>query len=113
MNHKTRLQIRAAVVVVISVVLFGNVFAQGRRELIGLVGQTLTGIAITVTDGDTIRVRLDKTQQMVPIRIEGIDAPERGEAFSDRARNAMRALVFDKQVQLRATDVDNYNRLVA
>jgi endonuclease YncB( thermonuclease family) len=68
---------------------------------------------ITVSDGDTVRIRLDGTRRTIRVRLEGIDAPETGEPFSAQARNATRVLIFQKSVQVKATDVDNYNRLVA
>ena len=77
-----------------------------------LVGHTLAGRVTTVVDGDTVDVRLD-TGQLIRVRLEGIDAPERGQAFSAQAQAATRVALFDQAVTLRATDVDRYDRLVA
>jgi endonuclease YncB( thermonuclease family) len=60
-----------------------------------------------------VRARLDGSDRTLAIRLEGIDAPERGEPFSTQARNATRVMLFNRQVQLKATDVDRYDRLVA
>ena len=86
--------------------------AQSRPELLRLLGQTISGTIVSVADGDTVRARLD-SGPMIRIRLEGIDAPERGEPFSTQARNATRVMLFNKKVQLKATDVDRYDRLVA
>jgi endonuclease YncB( thermonuclease family) len=86
--------------------------AQSRPELLRMIGQTLSGTIISVADGDTVRARLDGGRTLT-LRLEGIDTPEQGEPFSTQARNATRVLLFNKKVQLRATDVDRYDRLVA
>ena len=80
--------------------------------MLRLLGQTISGTIVSVADGDTVRARLD-SGSTIRIRLEGIDAPERGEPFSTQARNATRVMLFNKKVQLKATDVDRYDRLVA
>ena len=87
--------------------------AQSRPELLRMLGQTLSGTIISVADGDTVRARLDSSSRTLTIRLEGIDAPERGEPFSTQARNAIRVMLFNRKVQLKVTDVDRYDRLVA
>ena len=86
--------------------------AQSRPELLRLLGQTLSGTIVSVADGDTVRARL-VSGPTIRVRLEGIDAPERGEPFSTQSRNATRVMLFNKKVQLKATDVDRYDRLVA
>lgn len=87
--------------------------AQSRPELLRLLGHTLSGTIVAVADGDTVRARLDSSGRTLTIRLEGIDAPERGEPFSTQARNAIRVMLFDKKIQMKVTDVDRYDRLVA
>ena len=65
-----------------------------------------------MTDGDTIRV-LTPDKQQIRVRIAFIDAPEKGQAFGQRARAAMSELVFDKDVELLPHSIDRYGRLVA
>ena len=86
--------------------------AQSPPALSSLVGQTFTARVTGVLDGDTVDVRLG-TGVSFRVRLEGIDAPERGEPFSAQARTAARVALFDQSVSLRATDVDRYDRLVA
>jgi micrococcal nuclease len=86
--------------------------AQSRPELLRLLGQTVSGTIVSVADGDTVRARLD-SGPTIRVRLEGIDAPERGEPFGTQARNATRVMLFNKKVRLKATDVDRYDRLVA
>jgi endonuclease YncB( thermonuclease family) len=47
------------------------------------------------------------------VRLAFVDAPERGQAFGQRAKQAMSELVFGKDVKLRPHTIDRYGRLVA
>jgi len=49
----------------------------------------------------------------VRIRLEGIDCPERGQAFSARAKQFTSGLVFGKTVTVKVKESDRYGRLVA
>jgi endonuclease YncB( thermonuclease family) len=69
------------------------------------------GRVVGVTDGDTIKV-LTAQKQLLRVRVTWIDAPERSQAFGQRAKQAMSALVFGKDVELRFHTVDRYGRLV-
>jgi endonuclease YncB( thermonuclease family) len=60
---------------------------------------------------DTIKV-LATGRELLRIRLAWIDAPERGQAFGSRAKQAMNELVFGKDVELRFHTVDRYGRLV-
>jgi len=107
-------QMRAAAAVVALLVAFASPLnAQRRADLMRLVGQSVSGTVMAVTDGDSVRIRLDGVSQTIRVRLEGIDAPETGEPFSGQARNAARVLIFRKRVLVKATDVDSYDRLVA
>ena len=67
---------------------------------------------VGVSDGDTITV-LDATNQQHKIRLAEIDAPERGQPWGDRSKQALSALVFGKMVSVQQTDTDRYGRVVA
>lgn len=71
----------------------------------------LDGVVVGVTDGDTVDVRLDSG--MVRIRLHAIDAPERGQAHGQSAKEALSDLVFGKAVQVEPFEQDRYDRLVA
>lgn len=66
---------------------------------------------IGVTDGDTITVLTDLKQQ-VKVRLYGVDCPESRQAFGNRARQFVSALVFRKRVDVEVMDVDRYGRTV-
>lgn len=73
---------------------------------------TLRGRVVGITDGDTITV-LDDNNQQHTIRLAEIDAPERGQPWGNRSRQALSALVFNKTVSVMQTDTDRYDRIVA
>src|SRR5689334_9076764 len=58
---------------------------------------TLSGRVIRVQDGDSITV-LDADNNQHRIRINGIDAPEKGQPFGDRSRQSMANMVAGKDV---------------
>ncbi|MGY8527588.1 thermonuclease family protein [Paracidovorax citrulli] len=68
----------------------------------------LTGKVVRIIDGDTIDVLVE--QRPVRIRLAGIDAPERGQPFGERARQHLASLVFRQDVVVDDTDVDRYGR---
>ena len=72
---------------------------------------TFTGRVVSVIDGDTIGVMRDGRE--VRIRLEGIDAPEDGQDFSQRAKQFTSAAVFGTTVTVAVKETDRYGRLVA
>ena len=50
---------------------------------------------------DTVKV-LTAAKQQIRIRLAFVDAPEKGQAFGQRAKQAMSELEFGKDVELRA-----------
>ena len=102
-----------AVVLLAAIFVSADASAQSRSELLRLLGQTISGTIISIADGDTVRARLEGSGRTLRIRLEGIDTPERGEPFSTQARNATRVMLFNRRVQLKVTDVDRYDRVVA
>jgi endonuclease YncB( thermonuclease family) len=67
---------------------------------------------VGVIDGDTLTV-LDEQNQQHTIRLAEIDAPERGQPWGDRSKQALSALVSEKTVSVQQTDTDRYGRTVA
>jgi len=71
--------------------------------------ETITGQVVGVTDGDTITVlNADKVQHK--IRLAGIDAPEKKQAFGNRSKESLSDLVFDKTVNVETDKRDRYRR---
>ena len=69
------------------------------------------GRVVGVSDGDTITV-LDDSKFQHNVRVAGIDAPERGQAFGERSKQNLSALVFEKRVEARCHKKDRYGREV-
>lgn len=69
------------------------------------------GRVVGVSDGDTLRVRIGGAP--VRVRLVCIDAPERRQAFGNRARQALSKLVFRQDVDLFISGRDRYGRALA
>jgi endonuclease YncB( thermonuclease family) len=69
------------------------------------------GRVVAVEDGDTIVV-LDDANATYKIRLQGIDAPEGGQAFGDRSGQSLSEMVSGKQVEIEWSKRDRYRRLV-
>lgn len=72
---------------------------------------TITGRVVAVADGDTITV-LDNTNTQHKIRLAGIDAPEKKQAFGNVSKKSLSDLVFGKQVDVDWQKQDRYGRTV-
>lgn len=72
---------------------------------------TITGYVVSIADGDTITV-LDGSRQQHKIRLAGIDAPERRQAFGQRSREFLASLVAAQQVEVETEKTDKYGRSV-
>jgi len=70
-----------------------------------------TGKVIGVLDGDTINVLHKGRAER--IRLNGIDCPEKGQAYGQKAKQAASALVFGKEVTLQTYGKDKYGRTIA
>lgn len=71
----------------------------------------LRGRVIGVADGDTVTV-LDDAREQHKVRLSGIDAPERGQAFGDASKRNLSALAFNQTVTVEWHKRDRYGRLV-
>jgi endonuclease YncB( thermonuclease family) len=69
------------------------------------------GRVIGVSDGDTITV-LERSNRQHKIRLSGIDAPERGQAFGVRAKESQSRLAFDRQLQAYCHKKNRYGRAI-
>lgn len=74
--------------------------------------QVVTGRCVGVHDGDSITVLAAGNVQL-KVRLEGIDAPELKQPFSQQSKEALSGLVFGKAVTLHVTGKDRYKRTLA
>jgi endonuclease YncB( thermonuclease family) len=73
--------------------------------------QVLEGRVVGVADGDTLTL-LDDAKAQHRIRLAGIDAPETGQPFGQRARENLARLAHGATVRADCTKRDRFGRLV-
>jgi endonuclease YncB( thermonuclease family) len=78
---------------------------------LALAAEPFTAQVVRVKDGDTIVVLHDN--QQIDIRLEGIDCPESGQAFGQKAKQATSGLTQGKTVTVHPTGTDRYERTLA
>lgn len=71
--------------------------------------ETLVGRIIGVSDGDTLTL-LDATNQTVKIRLSGIDAPEKKQAFGQKSKASLSNLAYGRQAEADCRKRDRYQR---
>ena len=67
---------------------------------------------IGIVDGDTIDV-LNEANETIRIRVNAIDAPQRGQPFGDNAKAFASDFCFGRDVQLVGAETDRYGRVIA
>lgn len=71
----------------------------------------LDGKVVKVADGDTITILTDSKEQ-VKIRLFGIDAPEKKQAFGQKSKDFLAELVAGKRVKIKEKGKDRYKRVL-
>lgn len=79
---------------------------------LSLFSAEIIGKVVGVSDGDTITVLDDMDQGKFRIRLDKIDAPEKKQAFGNKAKQFLSSLIFGKQVSIRFKSIDNYGRVL-
>lgn len=74
-------------------------------------GEVLKGKVVGVSDGDTITI-LDSAKEQHKIRLTGIDAPEKAQAFGQASKKVLSELVFNKEVEVLWVKHDRYQRIL-
>jgi len=72
---------------------------------------TLQGKVVNVADGDTLTV-LDDQKTQHKIRLQGIDAPEKSQAFGQKSKQSLSHLVHSQIVTVEFQKKDKYGRTV-
>jgi endonuclease YncB( thermonuclease family) len=67
---------------------------------------------VGITDGDTITV-LTPNKEEVKIRLYGVDAPERKQAYGSKSKEFLASLVFGQTVIISPVGRDLYGRTIA
>jgi endonuclease YncB( thermonuclease family) len=71
----------------------------------------ISGKVVGIADGDTFTLLTAQNQQ-VKIRLAEIDAPESGQPYGEKSRQALSELVFGKNVRVAVQTTDQYGRTV-
>ena len=72
---------------------------------------TLTGNVVRIIDGDTVVV-LDANKVQYKIRLMGIDAPEKKQAYGKKSKDNLSSLVAGKSVIVEYDKLDRYQRII-
>jgi micrococcal nuclease len=75
-----------------------------------LVTAQLSGEVVAIADGDTFTMLIDRGQ--LRVRLHGIDCPEKGQDFSNVARDFLANLIYKKTVTVDSLDTDRYGRVI-
>lgn len=73
--------------------------------------ESYLGKVVAVIDGDTIGVMHEGKE--IRIRLNGIDAPEKRQAYGEKAKGFTSEWLFNKTVKVVPKELDRYGRLVA
>jgi endonuclease YncB( thermonuclease family) len=76
-----------------------------------LSAQIMKGKAVKIADGDTFTLLVNDHEQ-VRIRIDGIDAPEKGQAFGNRAKEYLSGMIWGEMLTVCVTKTDRYGRSI-
>lgn len=82
--------------------------------LMAVAGQAagiISGKVVHIADGDTVTL-LTSGNRQVKIRLYGIDCPEKRQAYGNRARQAVAAMIAGKDVRVRNMGIDRYGRVL-
>lgn len=74
----------------------------------GASARTFSARVVGISDGDTIKVL--KGKKAIKIRLDGIDCPEKRQAYGSRAKQFTAALAFGKTVRVNTSHQDRYER---
>jgi len=72
---------------------------------------TIQGKVVSIADGDVITV-LDANNTQHKIRLHGIDAPEKAQAFGQKSKQSLHQLINKKEVTVEFEKKDKYGRTV-
>jgi endonuclease YncB( thermonuclease family) len=80
-------------------------------QVLTTIAADLSGEVVGVLDGDTIEVMHNHHAEH--IRLNGIDCPEKGQVFGQRAKQTASRLGYGKEVPLETFGKDKYGRTIA
>ena len=66
---------------------------------------------VKITDGDTVHV-VDQSKAKHKIRLGGIDAPEKKQAFGQKSKQNLSKLIAGKNIEVEYNKRDRYGRII-
>lgn len=73
---------------------------------------TLTGRVVGVSDGDTLTVLEEASNNQYKIRLAGIDSPEKRQAFGKYCKQSLSDMTYDQIVSVEWKKRDKYGRIL-
>ena len=73
-------------------------------------GELMEGKCAYVQDGDSLKLQIPGQEEEVSVRLHGIDAPEKNQAFSEESRAMLRRLTQGKNIRVDVQNTDRYGR---
>ena len=71
----------------------------------------LSGKVVAIADGDTFTL-LTADKEQIKIRLAEIDAPESGQPYGNKSKQALSELIFSKDIRVVVQTTDRYGRTV-
>jgi micrococcal nuclease len=101
---------RSAVPLAVALLLAAGYAVEARRRGPPADADRVAGTVVAIHDGDTLT--LESHGERVRVRLGQIDAPEQGQPWGRRAKEALTALADDRPARLRVVDRDSYGRAI-
>lgn len=103
-RKRRRFRVKAAVLALVGLLAAALARQQGTGAA------TLQGTVVSISDGDTLTLLAGRKQ--VRVRLFGIDCPEKGQPWGDRARHFTGGLAHGHVIRVKVRDRDRYGRTV-
>lgn len=75
-------------------------------------GQRFQVKVVGISDGDTFTA-INRDNLQLKIRVYGIDAPEKKQAFGNKAKEALSSMIFGKRIFIDVQSQDKYGRYIS
>jgi endonuclease YncB( thermonuclease family) len=107
-GHFLREQVAMGIKSIIAIALVSIAAASAEAKPV----EQLTGKVVSVTDGDTLRVYVTGDRTTTKVRLDSIDAPEKGQPFSAVAKKHLTEIAKGKNCTVRQMGKDKYGRVL-
>ena len=73
--------------------------------------EIIDALVVKVADGDTITI-LDEQKKAHKVRLQGIDAPEKKQAYGEKSKQNLAFLIYNRTIQVEYSKYDKYGRII-